>query len=687
MVLTTASWEEQLLRSSFGKVFMGAAGSGGPSDDEFNRVSFLSHFEGSNNGVNNAFDDGSASNHTITAAGNVTQGSLNPYGTNWGVDFSLDNNPRLSCGSSADFTFGTGDFTVEFFVFFYSLAGYQTPMSAGYNASGGMFIQTGNGDGKFQFRSGSSAKVSETTSDAVPNKWYHIAFSRQSGTLRVYRNGVQTGTASNSTNLNRTGNILIGSDQDFNINGLLSNVRLVKGTSLYNSDFTPPASALTAVTNTKLLTCQSNRFVDNSASGHTVTPNTGKEKVGSFGPFLTSAVYDAAVNGASAYFDGTGDYLDADDGVTFGTGEFTIEFFVYLDATTQQFFFDARPDGVNTTYPVIYMLSNRKLVYYANSGTKITSTTSETLSKNVWHHIAVCRSGTSTKMFLDGTQVGSTYSDSTNYADSGRMRIGANKNAGSRVRGYISDVRVVNSALYTSNFTPPTAPLTNITNTNLLLNMADGQAIDSAAQNNLTLFGNAKISTGQAKFGNTSMVFDGTGDYVMFDTLNGPLEGIGTTSPATIEGYFNWDGTQQSGGFRTVIGINRLSDGNNTLVLYCGNSSNQSILGLRYSGGSEQVLDSSIATDTWHHFAMVLNSSSYKFQFFLNGTSAFTSTSTINVAPSDCSFIIGAEADGANAGSIGDVFKGYIDEIRVSHMARYTSNFTAPTEPFADKGQ
>ena len=217
-----------------------SSAAGGPVDDEFNRVSFLSHFDGANNGVNNAFDDGSASNHTITANGNVTQGSFNPYGTNWAVDFSKDDNPRLSCASSADFTFGTGDFTVEFFVFFYSLTTYQTPMSAGYsNDSGGMFIQTGNGDGKFQFRSGGSALVSETTSDDEANKWYHIAFSRQSGTLRVYRNGVQTGTASNSTNLNRVGNILIGSDQDFNIDGLLSNFRLVKGTSLYSSNFTP----------------------------------------------------------------------------------------------------------------------------------------------------------------------------------------------------------------------------------------------------------------------------------------------------------------------------------------------------------------------------------------------------------------------------------------------------------------
>ena len=161
-----------------------------------------------------------------------------------------------------------------------------------------------------------------------------------------------------------------------------------------------------------------NVFDDASDSNHTITKN-GDVTQGSFGPF-------ARPDGEwSVEFDGTGDYLDANDGVTFGTGEFTIEFFVYLNKLTQQFFFDARPDSVNTVYPVISVNSNDTLNYYANSGNRITSSTSEILSKNAWHHIAVCRSGTSTKMFLDGTQVGSTYSDSTNYADSGRMRVGA----------------------------------------------------------------------------------------------------------------------------------------------------------------------------------------------------------------------------------------------------------------------
>jgi hypothetical protein len=247
---------------------------------------------------------------------------------------------------------------------------------------------------------------------------------------------------------------------------------------------------------------------------------------------------------------------------------------------------------------------------------------------------------------------------------------------------------MVTSLLYTgSTYTVPTAPLTAVANTQLLVHCKEAQAIDSAAQNDLTLFGNAKISNAQSKFGDTSLDLDGTGDYVRFPELNGPLDGASEDSPLTIEGWFYWDGTQYSGGFNTVIGINRLSDGNNTMLLYCGDSGGGDHLGLRYNGGSEQILSDPIATNTWHHFAMVLNNGSYKFQVFLNGTSVFTSATTINVAPSDCSFLIGAEADAASAGNIGDYFSGYIDDIRISKVARYTSNFTPPTEPFADKGQ
>ena len=677
VLLITASLEgRHLAKSFFNTGLLGAAGTdAAPSDDQFNRVSFLSHFEGSNNGVNNAFDDGSDSNHTITANGNVTQGSFNPYGTNWAVDFSLDANPRLSCGSSSDFTFGTGDFTVEFFVFFYSLTSYQTPMSAGYNDSGGMAIQTGNANGKFTFYSGGSALVSETTSDAVSNKWYHIAFSRQSGTLRVYRNGVQTGTASNSTNLNRTGNILIGSDQDFNIDGLLSNFRLVKGTSLYNSNFTAPTSPLTAVTNTKLLTLQSNRFVDNSASGHTVTPNTGKETIGSFGPFLTDAVYDAAVNGASAHFEGgDGDYLSLppQSDFAFGTGDFSVSVWVYFhNVGSFDYLIDGRNSGQTSgTWSLGINYTNTasgKLMFASGSSAILTSDTN--LSKFQWYYITVSRSGTTSRMHFNGTQVAINTSDSTNYSTSPNTSyIGTRYSTQHSFDGIMGDVRVVKGTAL-SSYTPPTAPLTAITNTKLLLNMADAQAIDSAAQNNLTLVGNANTSTDQAKFGDTSLHLDGTGDYVIKYAQD-----ISGTGAFTVEMFLRLAAV----GAVQVFYDTRPSGTNGLYPVLFVNSDNT--LNYYVSSGNRITSSETLSANTWYHIALCRSETSTK--LFLNGTQVgSTYSDSHNYVDSGQTYL--------GRSSFGDEFptNGFIDEIRFSKMARYTSNFTAPTAAFADKGQ
>ena len=662
-----------------------SSAAGGPVDDEFNRVSFLSHFDGANNGVNNAFDDGSASNHTITANGNVTQGSFNPYGTNWAVDFSKDDNPRLSCASSADFTFGTGDFTVEFFVFFYSLTTYQTPMSAGYsNDSGGMFIQTGNGDGKFQFRSGGSALVSETTSDDEANKWYHIAFSRQSGTLRVYRNGVQTGTASNSTNLNRVGNILIGSDQDFNIDGLLSNFRLVKGTSLYNSNFTPPASALTAVTNTTLLTLQSNRFVDNSASGHTVTPNTGKETIGSFGPFLTDAVYDPAVNGASAYFDGSGDALRVSDtaSLRIGTGQYTIECWFWFDVlTSDNSGIFAKRDSSSDYWRILATSSG--VNFRINSDVVSDSTV---VNKKCWNHIAITRdSNNDNRIYVNGSLI-NTISSSVNISNTGTVRLGEFQADAGPMTGYICDARIViGTAVYTgSSLTLPTAPLTAITNTKLLLNMADGQAIDSAAQNNLMLYGTAKTSTVQKKFGTASLLLDGNSDYAEIPSAAGDFGSGDWTIECSIRLVGNvssrdvfiakWEKSGNKRGYRLAV-IN--SSGNKIELKTSSNGSGGTAIGTT-------VFATNLNSYTWYNIALVNSSGTVK--LYVNGTADSTTHSLASGAPYQNPGIVFLL--GASVPSDPELFfNGYIDEVRLSKFARYTSNYTSPTEPFADKGQ
>ena len=241
---------------------------------------------------------------------------------------------------------------------------------------------------------------------------------------------------------------------------------------------------------------------------------------------------------------------------------------------------------------------------------------------------------------------------------------------------------VVGSLVYTSNFTPPTAPLTAITNTQLLLNMQDAQAIDSAAQNNLTLYGNAKLSTTQSEFGDTSLALDGNGDYAaLTDTTVGNF-GVGNF---TIECWFRSD---QFDSLRTLASKYTTEDGKRSWRLVF-QSSAKLQLDITADGGGSNIQNLETAAtfnaNTWYHLAVVRNGATIS--IYINGTA---DNNTLNygtaiafASPTDV--LIGSQ--GHDSGSPRYYFDGYIDEFRISNLARYTNNFTAPTEPFADKGQ
>jgi len=645
------------------KIMMGSGSTVAlPSDDQFNRVSFLSHFDGTNNGVNNIFDDGSTSNHTITANGNVTQGSFGPFARpdgEWGISY---NDGYVRFPDSADWTLGD-TFTLEAFIFPTKLLGYNNIMNHGnwyftVLANGALQVYGMGGDG-------------DSTSGVVAlNTWSHVAFSVSSGTGTFYVNGVARGTTSSNDIGDGSGEFYCGKQGTgyWPFYGVQSNYRVVKGTAVYTSNFTVPTSKLTAITNTKLLMGQSNRFVDNSASGHVAEVGGTIPAVSAFGPFLTSAVYDPAVNGASAFFDGSGDYLSFADSADwdFGTGDFTVEGWVNpasdLASDTQFIGFGDGDNGGNfgfeaTGKPYFYHDG-----YYARTNTALTLVS--------WSHIAFVRSSGTLSCYINGTsQASSSYTG--NVGGSLAPRVGA-YSGGQYFKGYMQDVRILKgTAVYTSNFTPPTAPLTAITNTKLLLNMADGQAIDSAAQNNLTLAGNAKISTSVKKFGATSLSLDGGTSYCF---ARYPQQG-GGTGDFTIEfwvyGIFNNDQVKtifdgRSSGDTSHFMLAQEAD--NTWLVF------DSAGGTVASGWDANTF----SNNTWTHVAISRASGTTK--YFIDGTQTASVSDTSNWVAGD--FTIG----GRYAAS-GNSHNGYIDDFRVSMMARYTSNFTAPSEPFADKGQ
>ena len=103
------------------KVLSGASGE--PNDPNFKNVTLLLHGDGSNGAQNNTFIDSSTNNFTITRNGNTTQGSFSPYGSNWSNYFDGTSGQYLNAPANAAFNFGTGDFTVEGWVFPTSTSG------------------------------------------------------------------------------------------------------------------------------------------------------------------------------------------------------------------------------------------------------------------------------------------------------------------------------------------------------------------------------------------------------------------------------------------------------------------------------------------------------------------------------------------------------------------------------------
>jgi len=224
---------------------------------------------------------------------------------------------------------------------------------------------------------------------------------------------------------------------------------------VFIQSFTPSTEPLTAVTGTILLTCQSNRFVDNSSNSYTFT-FTSTPEVTPFSPFEPSTVYDPATKGGSAYFDGSGDYLTAaaDTDFQFGTGDFTVEAWVYTESTAKQVIFDNITPGSAgaTTGRFVFFIENTQVVKYYNTSDG-TQATSNTIDVNSWNHVAVTRSGTTIKMFINGVE-GFSGTSSTNFSLQ-NCRIGQDAASGGPgqfdYNGYIANLRVVKgTAVYTS---------------------------------------------------------------------------------------------------------------------------------------------------------------------------------------------------------------------------------------------
>jgi hypothetical protein len=185
----------------------------------------------------------------------------------------------------------------------------------------------------------------------------------------------------------------------------------------------------------------STTFTDNSSPAKTFTRSGD--------PSITTAQFK--FGGASGTFDGD-DFLVTSTAMSFGTGDFTVEAWLRFNSTADM----ALLAGLSNTEMDLAFVGNEVRIGRLN--TAWDSAFSFTRSTGVWYHVAWCRSGTSMRAFVDGTQVGTTSTNSNAYNAATGFRVGASNTTTRRFSGWIDDLRVtVGVARYTANFTPPAA--------------------------------------------------------------------------------------------------------------------------------------------------------------------------------------------------------------------------------------
>jgi len=650
-------------------------------DPYFEYNTLLLHGNGTNGAQNNTFLDSSTNNFTITRNGNTTQGTFTPYGDNWS-NSSFSGSNYLTYNPGATAAFGTGDFTVEAWVFATdALASGDNPYICDTRGGGGAWSFSWNYNGTsnpWQLAWANSSVLQSSTSMNI-NTWNHCAYVRSGTTGTLYLNGVSVGTWTDSYNYSASvTSITIGRRNSLNsgtqyLPGYLSNFRIVKGTAVYTSAFTPSTAPLTAITNTVLLTCQSNRFIDNSTNAFAITRN-GDVSVQRFSPFNPTTPYAAGTIGGSGYFDGSGDYLEVASNSAFtlgSSGDFTVEAWIYLsEAQGSSPYANVLTNWTNTstyTNRWSFAIASTTLYWFNSNGSGVINTT---VGIGEWVHIAAVRSGSTITVYKNGVSVG-TQTTNQDYSLDGPLRIG-NLPTYNAFKGYIAGARIVKgTAVYTSAFTPPTAPLTAITNTSFLANFTNGGIIDNAMMNDLETVGNAQISTSVSKFGGGSLAFDGSGDYLT--TYGTPQFAFGA-GDFTIECWVYFNSLTQ---YDCIIDF-RPSGTNGAYPSIFVDTSNTLVY---YVSSANRITSSAVSTGQWYHLAVSRTGTSTK--MFLNGVqtgSTYTDSSSYLVGNPLTIGGLGYNSPGTYA------LDGYIDDLRITKgYARYTADFTPPTLPFPDQ--
>lgn len=577
----------------------------GGGDPYFSAVSLLLHFDGTNGST--TFTDSSSNALTVTAVGNAQITSSSKFGT--GAATFDGNGDYLTIPDNALLEVGSGDFTIEAWVYITSSTGFKSFVSKllGF----GPYLLAVNGTTFVYYLSsnGTSWDVASGVSGGTVsiNTWTHLALVRNGSTVTPYLNGTAgTSTTTTATLIDNSHAFLIGADQgtpagnyvDF-FNGRVDELRFTKGVARYTANFTPPTAAFPDFestppadpyfSSTSLLlhmdgTNGSTTFVDSGPNALAVTAS-GNAQITSSSKFGTGA----------ATFDGNGDYLEtATNPVDFGTGDFTVECWIYLNsvASSMVILRNSSSSGFFFRVGQSY-LSGANGLGIAKNGVSDNERCAFAFAINTWYHVAVIRQSGVVKFFVNGTQQTTTNSGYNGFSvpTTGTVRIGLQDGTSTTeaFNGLIDDLRVTKGVART--ITVPTKAYPDLYNPYTTLPVA-GAALWLDASQQSSLFTDA---------GATNVKVDGDAVYQWNDLSGNSRTATQTTSanrptwlpPAKGQNGFSatsYDGTNDFFSVSNTENWGLVFSGDFTIDLWAkftDNTAQQDLLGQDTGGGQQ----------------------------------------------------------------------------------------------------
>ena len=476
--------------------------------------------------------------------------------------------------------------------------------------------------------------------------WYKIATVNTSPTISSPSTGANITLATDGA---ATSIELVGSDVDEGTTlqnsyavttGSLTNGGGATATITSSATSNGTYSALAPSTNT------TNRFFK-------ITPTTNTSYIGTFS--LTFSMSDGisaattvqnftlifSVPGGINFATADSTTLASHSGFDFGTNDFTIEFF-YKWSTNSGY-----QTLINHQYNLadgVALQSNTGTYKWGLFGSNI-SLQYETSDANVntWYHYAIVRNGNTIKIYRDGTET-YTKSHSVSVGGTDTTIFGIVSGGTHPDKGKLSNFRVIKgTALYTSaGFTPPSANLTAVSGTSLLLFQENTSTVYT---NGSTLYADQNTYIDTPSSSDFTL---GTGDF-------------------TVEGWFNWANSP---------GYNIFDFGSNGYQLRFNGAS---ALGFWTANGGYITGSVSISTNTWYHVAWTRASGTG--YCYLNGTQIASGTPNKDVTTTT----LRMNGYGGAAG-YGQVGVKHSDVRVVKGKAVYTGNFSTPTGPLTKTG-